>query len=171
VSETFGDKSELDAYLDIETTGLSPSSNRITVIGVALDRGRKLEHVQLYNETLHPDALLRSLAGATRLYTYNGARFDLPFIAAALGVDVPKLVPHHDLMWDCHRKGLFGGLKAVEVTLGISREVLGVGGYEAVLLWQRYEQLGGEEALATLLAYNHEDVGNLKELRRRLRAL
>ena len=158
----------LDAYLDIETTGLSPSISRITVIGVGLARGKSIEHVQLYDNSLTRSALEKALAGATRLYTYNGARFDLPFIAECLGLDLAQRLRHHDLMHDCWRQGLYGGLKAVEARLGIGRKVVGVNGYQAVLLWQRYEQYGDAHALETLLAYNREDVGNLLHLRQKL---
>ena len=40
-------KSELEAYLDIETTGLSAFSEDITVIGIYLCRGPETDFVQL----------------------------------------------------------------------------------------------------------------------------
>lgn len=128
-----------------------------------------MEHVQLYDGSLNSGALGETLAGATHLYTYNGHRFDLPFIAECLGLDLAQRLPHTDLMYDCWRQGLYGGLKAVEAHLGIRRRVVGVNGYEAVLLWQRYKEYGDAQALATLLAYNREDVGNLLRLREKLR--
>jgi hypothetical protein len=127
-----------------------------------------MEHVQLYDGSLNGVALEATLAGATRLYTYNGLRFDLPFISACLGVELAQRLRHTDLMYDCWRQGLYGGLKAVEAHLGIARQVVGVNGYEAVLLWHRYETYGDAQALATLLAYNREDVGNLLHLRQKL---
>ncbi|MDD2471425.1 MAG: ribonuclease H-like domain-containing protein, partial [Dehalococcoidales bacterium] len=63
------------------------------------------------------------------------------------------------------------GLKKVEIRLGISRTVEGVGGWEAVLLWRRYQQCGDVQALDTLLKYNAEDVMNLKILREKLEAM
>jgi hypothetical protein len=41
-------------------------------------------------------------------------------------------------------------------------------GWDAVLLWQRYQHYGDQKALATLLEYNREDVMNLKVLRERV---
>ncbi|MBI4201220.1 MAG: ribonuclease H-like domain-containing protein [Chloroflexi bacterium] len=157
------------AYLDIETTGLSSFNDRITVIGVALTHGRTVDHVQLYDDTLTSKHLAAALQGVTALYTYNGERFDLPFIAHYLGVDLAERFRHHDLMYDCWQKRLYGGLKAVEARLGIGRKVVGVNGYEAVLLWQRYEEYGDAQALETLLAYNREDAGNLILLRKKLK--
>ncbi|MBI4339859.1 MAG: ribonuclease H-like domain-containing protein [Chloroflexi bacterium] len=159
----------MDAYLDIETTGLAPAESWITVVGVALEGRGKLRHVQLYDGTLTRERLEESLAGATRLFTYNGSRFDLPFIAHHLGLDLAASLPHHDLMYDCWRAGLYGGLKAVEAQLGIARNVVGVNGYEAVRLGERYEEHGDTHALERLLAYNREDVGNLLHLRKKLR--
>jgi uncharacterized protein YprB with RNaseH-like and TPR domain len=160
----------VDAYLDIETTGLSPFGSKITVIGIGLDAGEALDFTQLYDSELTSERLLASLEGASRLFTYNGARFDLPFINSCLGVNLAERVEHQDLMFDCWRNGLYGGLKGVEKQLGIPRRLAGMSGWDAVLLWQRYEREGDLEALETLLQYNREDVANLKTLRAMLAA-
>ncbi len=156
------------AYLDIETTGLSPNGSDLTVIGVLVDRGGVDEQYQLYNESLNGPELQRILDGVKVIYTYNGKRFDLPFIHAKLNVDVSGMCRHEDLMFDCQRRNLYGGLKKVERMLDIGREVEGVDGLEAVRLWYRYVESADEEALSTLLEYNMEDVVNLKILRRKL---
>lgn len=158
----------MDAYLDIETTGLSPSYDLITVIGIGLPKGRDLHVVQLYDTALTKERLADMLEGVSKLYTYNGGRFDLPFIQRRLGLDVAALVDHHDLMYACWQKGLYGGLKAVEARLGIPRESAGMTGRDAVLLWRRYQDAGDEQALKALLAYNREDVSNLRIVRRKL---
>jgi hypothetical protein len=71
-------------------------------------------------------------------------------------------------MYDCWRNNLYGGFKAVERQLGISRQLRGIDGLEAVRLWWRYRDYGDNDALAVLLEYNREDVVNLKALRERL---
>lgn len=71
-------------------------------------------------------------------------------------------------MYDCWRCNLFGGFKAVEQQLGIPRQLKGITGWDAVMLWQRYQNHGDRDALVTLLQYNKEDVMNLKVLRERL---
>jgi uncharacterized protein YprB with RNaseH-like and TPR domain len=111
---------------------------------------------------------MEALDGVDIIYTYNGSRFDLPFIRSKLGIDLAVLFPHRDLMYDCWRNNLRGGLKAVERQLGIDRELVGVDGYEAVKLWWRYVESFDLDALNTLLAYNKEDVVNLKVLKERL---
>ena len=158
----------MDAYLDIETTGLSFHNDRITVIGIGLPKGKGLRVVQLYESTLTKKHLTDMLEGVSKLYTYNGGRFDLPFIHQRLGLDIAARLQHHDLMHDCWQERLYGGLKAVEVQLGISRESAGMTGRDAVVLWRRYQDAGDQKALETLLAYNREDVSNLILLRRKL---
>jgi len=157
-----------DAYLDIETTGLSYQYADITVIGIYLVNGSDSRLVQLVGKEVAVDNLLKAVDGVNTIYTYNGSRFDLPFINGSLGIDLEKVADHHDLMYDCWRCNLFGGFKAVEQQLGITRQLQGITGLDAVLLWQRYQNYSDREALATLLKYNEEDVINLKVLRERL---
>jgi len=157
-----------DAYLDIETTGLSRFYDDITVIGIYRCNGIDSELIQLVGERATRDNLLKSLENVNTIYTYNGSRFDLPFINASLGIDLETVADHHDLMYDCWRNNLYGGFKAVERQLGIPRQLQGVGGFEAVLLWWWYQNDGDQNALDLLLQYNKEDVVNLKALRDRL---
>ena len=158
-----------DAYLDIESTGLSPFYHCITVIGIYLVSSSNDRLVQLVGDDVTRDNLLEALDGANTIITYNGSRFDLPFIQAKLGVDLTEWYRHHDPMYDCWRKNLYGGFKAVEQQVGIYRQLKGIGGQEAVMLWWRYQNDGDQNALALLLEYNREDVVNLKTLRKRLR--
>ena len=108
------------AYLDIETTGFSRYYCDLTVIGVALENGRKCRVVQLIEDDISEKKLLKALKGVDEIYTYNGSRFDLPFIDAQLGVDLKECFKHTDLMYDCWRQNLKGGLKVVEKKLGIN---------------------------------------------------
>jgi hypothetical protein len=160
--------SECDAYLDIETTGLAPPRAGITVIGVYLVTGNRDRFVQLVGDDITIENLLSALEGVDTIYTYNGKRFDLPFIRDTLGIDLEHQFAHRDLMFDCWDCNLYGGFKKVEERLGIERECKGLNGYDAVLLWQRYQAYGDEKALDLLLRYNKEDVVNLKVLRERL---
>ena len=157
-----------DAYLDIETTGLSRYYDEITVIGIYLVDGRESRLVQLVGDAVTRDNLLEALEGVDIIFTYNGSRFDLPFIRAYLEVDLTCIFHHHDLMYDCWRNNLKGGFKAVERQLGIPRQLKGIDGFDAVILWWRYRSYNDENALAMLLQYNEEDVVNLKTLRERL---
>ena len=158
----------MKAYLDIETTGLSPHYADITVVGISFGDVRDDDVIQLVGKDIKADALVEALKSATTICTYNGSRFDLRFIHQKLGVDLMADFEHHDLMHDCWANGLYGGLKAVEQTLGIQRKLTGVDGLQAVRLWWAYVRRRDENALQTLLDYNKEDVLNLKHLERKL---
>jgi len=156
------------AYLDIETTGLCSFYDEITVIGICLSKDSGNELVQLVGGDVTRANLLRTLRCVDTIYTYNGSRFDLPFINSRLRVNLREHFHHHDLMHDCWRNNLYGGFKAVERQLGIPRRLRGIGGAEAVILWWRYQINHDRKALDLLLEYNKEDVVNLIALRWKL---
>ncbi|MHB8585578.1 MAG: ribonuclease H-like domain-containing protein [Thermoplasmatota archaeon] len=159
--------------LDIET-----NDEGITIVGVhgrsdafgpadrgAHDRDVGSHRTRLFvrGSDLTPEAVSATLAQASILLSYNGAAFDLPALKA-FGVRIPP-VPHIDLVAPLHRAGLKGGLKAIERKAGIERprEVDGLSGYDAILLWRQHE-LGDAEALPRLLRYNACDVESLPAL-------
>lgn len=142
------------AYLDIETT----FSGGISVIGIYRpDTGT----TQLVGGGVSDLNLYNSLAGVSTLVTFNGSSFDLPVIRKRLLADLKAEFAHRDLLYVCRRRGLRGGLKVVEQLLGIGRATAGISGWDAPRLWHRFETYGDRTALATLLAYNVEDVVNL----------
>lgn len=145
------------AYLDIETTGLDRNRDHVTVVGIHRDDGTR---TLVRGRDLTTGALEEALDGARLLVTFNGARFDLPFLRAALGTPVAR--PHVDLRYPCRRLGLTGGLKAIERTLGVERDRPDLDGRAAVRLWRRYDRRGDERALQTLLEYNRDDAANLE---------
>jgi uncharacterized protein YprB with RNaseH-like and TPR domain len=155
----------VEAYLDIETTGLMYGASEITVVGIFLVRGNETDFVQLVGRDITADAILEALEGVEVIYTYNGSRFDLPFIHSQFGINLASLFPHRDLMYDCWGKNLHGGLKGVEVQLGIKRNLPDMNGREAVKLWWQYVDSFDLDALNKLCEYNKEDVVNLKTLR------
>jgi uncharacterized protein len=160
------------AFLDIETSW----EKNITVIGIYVSTEGVLAGreglTQFVAPNINRDKLLETLDGVDRLYTYNGTGFDLPVIERWLGVNLAGQIPHRDLMYDCWKRKLKGGLKAVERTLGIHRDTEGVDGLQAMRLWaahQRHsanstEENGCCEELDLLLRYNKEDCVNLEEL-------
>lgn len=155
----------IEAYLDIETTGLSPNYDGITVIGIHICDGDGTRFIQLVGKDITANSILEALQGVSIIYTYNGQSFDLPFIHVHLRINLAEIFKHHDLMYDCWRNNLYGGFKAVERQLGIERKLVEINGYEAVRLWWRYIESFDLDALNTLLEYNKEDVLNLKKLK------
>jgi uncharacterized protein YprB with RNaseH-like and TPR domain/predicted nuclease with RNAse H fold len=146
--------------LDIETTGLSNTYDEITVIGIERDgeyctyvRGSNLEEAE------------EVLGDATGLITFNGALFDLPFIARTF----PKLrLPsaHVDLRFLARRVGLSGSLKRIEheTELDRQRTLADIAGYEATVLWSEYDYEGRVRSLRDLIVYNAADTCVLRAL-------
>ena len=147
------------AFVDIETTGLYAGPNAITLIGLfdGLETKVFIQGINLeqFNDEIKKYQLI---------VTFNGKRFDVPFIRWVLG-DLPAGQAHLDLMYPLRRLGYRGGLKSVEAQLGIGREGIlrQVDGFMAVLLWREYKR-GNRAALDTLIRYNLEDVVNLQFL-------
>lgn len=158
----------VEAYLDIETTGLSSDFCEITVVGIYLLGGSEPKFVQLVGDDVTADNILQALEGVSTLYTYNGSGFDLPFIKSRLRVNLAQYFNHCDLMHHCWRNNLYGGFKSVERQLGINRVLNEISGLDAIRLWWQYVNDYDKDALSTLLAYNKEDVVNLKCLREKL---
>ena len=144
-------------FFDIETTGLDQHSSVVTTVSCHR-AGETRTYVQ--GRDLTADALEAELSEASLLVSFNGKRFDLPFLEHHydLGVETP----HLDLMYPCRRLDLTGGLKRIEGALGIGRES-DVDGREAVRLWHQYER-GDEDALERLVHYNRLDAKNLETL-------
>ncbi len=151
---------DVAATLDIETTGFSPYHDQITVIGLYhLGDDREEVFVQGRNLDDFPEALNK----LELIVTYNGARFDLPFIRRAFGMEIHT--PHIDLMPVLRAYGYHGGQKAIERRLGLRRpDSEGIDGHIAVRLWGIYEETGDEKALEELVMYNLEDCRMLAEI-------
>ncbi|MCZ7356396.1 MAG: ribonuclease H-like domain-containing protein [Candidatus Methanoperedens sp.] len=146
------------AYVDIETTGLSPEFSRITMIGIYNGKETKT-----FIRGINLEGAQDELRKYKQLVTFNGARFDLPFIQREFPGFFNHL--HVDLMYPLKKIGYSGGLKKIETSLGIARseETCGIMGFDAVRLWNMYQR-GKEEALDILVKYNAEDVVNLEKI-------
>ncbi len=150
------------AYIDIETTGLDFSKNKVTVVGIY---DGESSSVFVYGDDLNTDNLQKELDKHSILVSFNGKRFDIPFLKQKFP-DLTFDHPHIDLMYGCRRIGLSGGLKNIEKCLNIQRTGDGkdVDGREAVRLWKRFERSNDKEALHRLVEYNKKDIKNLKPL-------
>jgi len=151
--------SESVAFVDIETTGLSQRRDRITVIGIYDGRESKT-----YVKDINLDDIVDELSKYRLLVSFNGARFDIPFIKSEFPeIEFKQL--HIDLVYPLRRIGYKGGLKNIEKILGISRseDTEGMTGFDAVRLWKQYER-GDKDALAKVIKYNKEDIVNLKTI-------
>jgi uncharacterized protein YprB with RNaseH-like and TPR domain len=145
-------------FFDIETTGLDARHSEVTAISfhragetTTLVRGEDLTRAAIETE----------LAAAGLLVSFNGKRFDVPFLEQSFGLDIDQ--PHLDLMYPCRQLDLTGGLKAIERAVGIDRDRPDISGRDAVRLWHQYER-GDEDSLRTLVSYNRADTANLQSL-------
>jgi len=145
-------------YLDIETD----SFGQITVVGL-YRRGRFTSFVR--GESLDRARLCEELSQYDLLVTFCGTTFDLPMLLRQYpGLPIDQ--PHIDLCFLGRQLGHRGGLKAIEVQMGIERanELQGLNGSDAIYLWNRWRHSRDEEARAQLLGYNKADCVNLEQL-------
>jgi uncharacterized protein len=172
------------AYLDIETnyTGLFSDgrlfkdfrNHQISVIGIRVIEAGLDTFVQLVGAEATRAKVTAALKEVQLIVTFNGRSvpdkvkcyigFDFPVIAAQLGVVLDRAFKHRDLCPECWRHGLYGGLKAVEQTLGLKRELPGKDGKWAADAWSKYQTTKDKHVLDDLLAYNREDVYMLRAL-------
>lgn len=143
--------------IDIETSGYYGD---ITVLGISNEEETKF---LLKNKNLDSFYLENIFQEPSIILSFNGASFDIPVIIR----NFPKLEnlmkkqAHIDLRHVASKLGYEGGLKTIEVSLGIDRDELSkIEGGMAGMLWELYMQ-GDDEALEILLEYNKADVENL----------
>jgi len=152
------------AFLDIETTGLSPGDAVVTMVGV-LDRTGFTAYTRGENLEDLPEAISKNKL----IVTFNGASFDLPFLRHEFRQsgqdDLFDHAAHLDLRYAMKKAGYTGGLKRIEQALGVGRETAlsKLSGRDAITLWRMADE-GEKGAMETLIRYNAEDVASLPDL-------
>lgn len=142
-------------YLDIETYGVR--SRTATIIAVS-----DAEHVHLIDGTRADGTVLSEiLSRAEAIVTFNGSRFDLPYLKRAYAY-TPECFTI-DLEPLARRAGLAGGLKRIEHELGIIRNRTLRNG-DPLALWRSYRATGDEHFLELLGSYVEQDVLTLPVL-------
>ncbi len=155
----YGDFINETAFVDIETTGLSPDSDIITS-AVIHSPTKTFSFVNGINL----NELVDVLNQYSLVVTYNGKSFDIPFIEKYFKTKINSA--HLDLRYILSSLGYKGGLKRCEelLSLPVREGLKDVDGFMAVLLWNYYQKTKDEKALETLLAYNFEDTVRLEWL-------
>lgn len=168
------DNPENILFLDIETTGLSPRTSYIYMIGMAA----------YYNDSWHFAGLMAENPGEEQLILtkflsilheyktivhFNGNRFDLPFITerctanglsvnfeSFTGIDIYKRInPYRHLLGIANCKQ-----KTLEKFVGIDREDLYSGG-ELINVYKRYMETRDESLYKLLSLHNFEDISGM----------
>jgi hypothetical protein len=159
---------------DIETTGLDPAHSVVTVVCTqdyhtgerrAYEFGR-VRACEPHNEGLLREELIHAFDAADSLCAFNGVRFDIPFLHAAL-----KLSPETTAAWlfkttdilEAARLGLFGPAHTFGLNLLCQHNQVAVksgSGLQAI----KFAQEGRWDAL---LSYCADDVRILCDLYRR----
>ena len=171
-------------FLDIETTGLKRDSSCIYLIGMLYplhspkEEGYRL--TLLFAEDPEEEILILKefcrITKDTGLFpiTFNGRRFDLPFIKERCrihGVEIPDILDSgEDLdiyarIKPYRRSFSLSSLnqKSVERMLGIEREDKYTGG-ELISVYHEYVKSRDDELLDLLITHNREDVLGMTEI-------
>lgn len=145
-------------FLDIETTGMGKES-LVTVATIG-----KEDEIQTFIRGINLEYLPDQLSNPCIFVTYNGRRFDLPFLEREFQTKWDY--PHLDLMETLHKRGIKGGLKGSEVQLGFWREmeISGMDGGDAPGLWNDYLETDSKDSLEKLIRYNVADVTSLRKI-------
>jgi uncharacterized protein len=150
---------DLTAFVDIETTALTPQEGIVTVVGV--HGGGATRAFVAYDDLEELPAYLQKFR---LIVTFNGLLFDLPFLEARFPyIRFPST--HIDLRFLLRRLGITGGLKRIEQELGLGDRsgVEGIAGIDAVRLWEEARR-GTPGSLTKLVEYNRADAVNLEPL-------
>lgn len=134
---------EIDSFGNLILIGMSDGyDSKLMVKGVNLDK----------------EIFLKELSKYKLLVTFNGRSFDIPKIEKEFQIKIKKA--HIDLKPLCVNLDWKGGLKEIELKLGVERPKHLRG--NPVDLWKAFHASGDREYLDLLIAYNEEDVVNLK---------
>lgn len=163
------------SVFDIETTGLMPSKDMIISASFCDPRTGKTEQIFTDSPLLEKNTvswILDRLSNLDAVITYNGRRFDLPFVLYR--AKVHRLASALPLFWsiDLYQwlkaywpaAGTMESLsqKSVEYALGLSESRTDpIGGGDCIPLYSRFLAIGDEKAKDAILLHNGDDVRQL----------
>lgn len=157
----FGNFRDDAAYLDIETDGLNRDS-LVTVVTVHRKDGT---YTLTHGFDLDSNTLSEALDGSKMIVSFNGSCFDVPVLKNSFP-EVDLDLPHFDIRFASRKVGFRGGLKPLEIELGITRsdDILDVDGAMAVRLWKMWARNNDRDSLEILQEYNRADTVNLERI-------
>lgn len=168
------------AVLDIETTGLYPKSDNFILGGLLIPETSSLKVTQYFAESKVQEKELlltyrNALSKADILISYNGNRFDLPFLNQRCKKYDLNMNTDTIQSFDLYRVlNLYSNFrqflpnlkqKTVETFLGLSSTRADkISGYESVELYKEYSKTGSTDAKDLILLHNRDDLLQLAGL-------
>ena len=164
-------------FFDIETTGFSPATTQVYLIGCAKKSGHDVIIEQFFAETPNEEemiltAFLKLLGNYQTLITFNGIGFDIPYLKAKCDkyhlkedfaekdyIDLFKIVSSLKFLLKLPSYKQ----KAIETFLGIDREDVFDGG-ELINVYREYVNRHSEYQMYFLKQHNYEDVLGMLDL-------
>ena len=164
-------------FIDIETTGLSPRTSDIYMIGLGYYDDGFWHILQLFAENASEEAKIlkiysQNFSDHSKVLSFNGDKFDLPFLKNKLAkhnisdplenatsIDFHKVLrPYQDQLGliDCKQK-------TIEMYLGITRK----NNYDSkslIPIYNSYKKAVAREPLEILFLHNYEDVKGMFSL-------
>lgn len=164
-------------FLDIETTGLSRSRNKIILIGILYLENNQIKIQQFFANDLTEEKILltsfkKIISKFDTIFNYNGTTFDIPFINQRFkhynidyainlekSLDILRIVRKNKNVLNLPNYKL----KSVESSIGLFREDK-ISGKESISLYYSYLKNNNSEIKETILRHNYEDIYYLSKI-------
>lgn len=164
---------DIVCFLDIETTGFSRKKNFIYLIGIQYysQSTKNWSIRQLFAENINEEKdilleFIKLISNYKKIITYNGDRFDIPFInSRLLLLGIPYLI-NKDLSLDIYKvvkeNNIFLSLnslklKSLEESLGLYREDL-YSGKDCINFYYDYIKSHNDDSFNKIIQHNYEDL-------------
>lgn len=168
---------ERSIFFDIETTGFSPTTASVYLIGCARKRGNYICIDQFFAENINEEkiilqAFLELLKQYNTIISYNGVGFDVPFLKAKCDIysleENFKDFSYIDVFKEISTiKSLLHlenyKQKTIEKFLDINRDDKFSGG-DLINVYYEYVKAPSEDSLNKLMLHNYEDVTGMMDL-------
>jgi len=163
---------ETTMIFDIETTGLSPKSSNVILIGfIVFEDDTAFIHQLFAEHTDEEVEILKNFVVYCRkvdtLINFNGSSFDIPYLNKRFCDYGNSYQIHPKLSFDLDRicrssrlDVINYKLKTLEIYLGIPREDM-ISGRESISLYFDYMRNHNEESREIVLKHNYEDILHL----------